>query len=217
MSQTIPTWQAELEAQNPGPSLRRIVLASAIIIGIGFGGFFAWGFTAQLDIAIPAQGSIVVESKRKTISILDPGILKELYVKEGARIEAGQPLLRLDDAQLQSQMGSLKIQNLTAIAKMTRLRAEQNGQRDIQFPQELIAAAAANIAVADLVTNESRVIKDRWAAYDATLAVQRKKIAQLEDQITALKAQADATQQRLGLTQKELVSMLELVTKGLAT
>lgn len=217
MSHSIPTWQAELEAQSPGPSLRRVILASALIIGIGFGGFFTWAFTAQLDTAIPASGTIVVESKRKTVSILDAGILKELYVKEGARVEAGQPLLRLDDAQLQSQMGSFKIQYLTATAKMARLRTEQSGQHDIQFPQELVAAAASNPAVADLVTNESRSIRDRWAAYDGMLAVQRKKIAQLDDQISALKAQADATQQRLGLTQKELVSMNELVGKGLAT
>ena len=120
MPQSIPAWQAEIEAQSTGPSLRRIALASALIIGIGFGGFFAWAFTAQLDTAVPAMGTIVVESKRKTVSILDAGILTEIYVKEGDRVEAGQPLLRLDEAQLQSQLGSLQVQNFAALAKMTR-------------------------------------------------------------------------------------------------
>jgi HlyD family secretion protein len=217
MPQSIPAWQAEIEAQSTGPSLRRVALASTLIIGIGFGGFFAWAFTAQLDSAVPATGSIVVESKRKTVSILDPGILTEIYVKEGDRVEAGQRLLRLDEAQLQSQLGSLKVQNLTAVAKMTRLRAEQSGKRDVQFPHDLLAAAASSKMDADIVANESQAMKDRWAAFDATLAVERKKIGQLEEQVAALKAQAEATQQRLAYTDKELVSVTELAGKGLTT
>jgi HlyD family secretion protein len=216
MSQTIPAWQAELESQGSGPSLRRIVIASAIIIAVGFGGFFAWAFTAQLDTAIPAMGSIVVESKRKTVSLLDPGIIKELYVKEGDRVEAGQPLLRFDDVQLQSQLGSLQMQNFATLAKLARLRAEQKGQHEIEFAPELLAAAARDSTVADFVTNETRTASDRWAAYDSLLSVQRKKIAQFDEQITALKVQSETIQQRLAFTQKELGNLTELVKKGLA-
>src|SRR5260221_14594874 len=90
MSQTIPAWQIEIEAQSPEPSLRRIALASLTIIGIGFGGFFTWACIAPLDSAVPATGSIVVESKRKTGSLLDAGILKTLYLKEGEQGQAGK-------------------------------------------------------------------------------------------------------------------------------
>jgi HlyD family secretion protein len=217
MSQTLPAWQAEIESHNSGPSLRRIVLASAIIIAVGFGGFFTWGFTAQLDTAIPAMGSIVVQSKRKTVSILDPGILTELYVKEGDRVEEGQSLLRLDDTQLQAQMGSLKLQEFATKAKLARLRAEQQGQREFEWPADILAAAGANKTFADLVNNEARTFKDRWATYDATLDVQNKKIAQLNAQITSLKAEAAATQERIEYSQKELVNLKELVNRGLIT
>lgn len=217
MSHLLPAWQHELELESSAPSLRRIVLASAIIIAIGFGGFFTWAFTAQIDTAIPAIGSIVVESKRKTVSILDPGILKELYVKEGDRVAGGQPLLQLDDTQLQAQLGSLQMQNFATLAKLSRLRAEQQGQHDITFPPELLAATAKNPTVADLVSNETRVMQDRWAAYDTLIDVQQKKIAQLNDQIAALKIETDTTQQRLAFTQKQLVNLTELVRKGLAT
>jgi HlyD family secretion protein len=217
MTQTIPAWQAEIEAQSTGPSLRRVALASAVIIAIGFGGFFVWAFVAQLDMAIPAMGSIVVESKRKTLSILDPGILTELYVKEGDRVEAGQPLLRLDEAQLNAQLGSLKVQYMAALAKTTRLRAEQSGQRDVQFPQDLVAAAAGSKIIADIVANESKSLKDRWAIYDATVDGVHKQIAQLGEQISALKAQIEATQQQLAYSDKELVNVTQLANKGLAT
>ncbi len=217
MLQTIPAWQIEIEAQSPEPSLRRIALASLAIISIGFGGFFTWACIAPLDSAVPATGSIVVESKRKTVSLLDSGILKALYVKEGDQVQAGQPLLRLDEEQILSQLGSLRVQHWTAIAKMSRLRAEQDNQHDIAFPAELLTAASTDRAVEQLVVNEQRVFQDRWTSYAGLLAVQRSKIAQSREQIVALQSQIDAVQLRLGYTMKEIEGTTELLAKGFAT
>jgi HlyD family secretion protein len=217
MSQLLPAWQAELESQGQAPSLRRIVLASALIIGIGFGGFFTWAFVAKLDIAIPAPGTVVVQSKRKTVSILDPGILTELYVKEGSRVDEGQSLLRLDDTQLQTQLGSFQVQDFTAQAKLLRLRAEQDGQRSFDWPPDVLSAAAGNKTYADLLKNEAQAFKDRWGTYDATLDVENKKIAQLEAQVTSFNDQSGTIKERIDYSQKELANLKELVNRGLIT
>jgi HlyD family secretion protein len=212
----IPNWQHEIEAADPEPSLRRILLASLAVVALGFGGFFSWACIAEIDSAVPATGSLVVESKRKTVSLLDAGILKTLFVKEGQMVRAGEPLLRLDEEQILSQLGSLKVQRWTAIAKVARLRAEQEEQHEIAFPEDLLAATSDR-AVAELVANERRGFADRWAGYEGTLAVQRAKISQSKEQLTAMQAQIDALQQRLGFTEKELEGVTELLGKGLAT
>lgn len=215
--QLMPVWQDTIEADDPGPSLRRIVITSLVIIGVGFGGFFTWAFIAPLDRAVPADGTVVVNSKRKTISVLDSGILSELFVKEGMRVEEGQPLLRLDSNQAESQLGSLKVQYWTAVAKLARLRTEQKGETAIPFPAELTAAAAKDASVAEVVSNEQVVIRDRWATYLGTQAVQDKKIGQSRDQITAFQAQAQATKQRLIYTEQELSGVNQLYASGFAT
>jgi HlyD family secretion protein len=212
----IPNWQREIEAASPAPSLRRIILASLAVVVVGFGGFFSWACIAEINSAVPATGALVVETKRKTVTLLDPGLLKTLYVKEGQRVRAGDPLLRLDEEQILSQLGSLKVQRWTAIAKIARLRAEQGEQHEVVYPDNLIAATSDQ-AVAELVTNERRVFADRSAAYEGTLAVQRAKISQSNEQITAMQAQTDALQQRLAFTEKELEGVSELLAKGLAT
>jgi HlyD family secretion protein len=217
MEQLTPTWQAALEADDRGPSLRRIVIGSLVIIVIGFGSFFGWALIAPIDTAVPATGMIVVETKRKSVSLLDAGILKELYVKEGSHVEAGQPLLRLDDAQALSQLGSLKVQHWTMVARTARLRAEQDARAAVAFPQDLLDAAAADPGVAALVANERHVFEDRLTTYNGTLAVQQKKASQLQEQITALKAQANSTRQRLAFTEQELAGVNELLAKGYAT
>ncbi|MBV8650957.1 MAG: HlyD family type I secretion periplasmic adaptor subunit, partial [Alphaproteobacteria bacterium] len=109
-----------------------------------------------------------------------------------------------------------KVQRWTAIAKIARLRAEQGEQHEIAFPDDLIGATRDQ-AVAELVANERRVFADRSTSYEGTLAVQRTKINQSNEQITAMQAQADALQQRLAFTDKELEGVSELLAKGLAT
>jgi HlyD family secretion protein len=213
---TVPAWQQAIEAESSEPSLRRIALASLAVVLLGFGGFFSWACIAEIDSAVPATGALVVETKRKTVSLLDPGILKVLYVKEGEAVHAGQSLLRLDEEQILSQLGSLKVQRWTAIAKIVRLRAEQDDRHELAFPDDL-RAATSDRAVGDLVANERRVFADRSAAYEGALAVQRAKINQSKEQITAMQAQQDALQQRLGFTEKELEGVVELLAKGLAT
>jgi HlyD family secretion protein len=215
--QLMPVWQETLEPEDEGPSLRRIVITSLVIIGVGFGSFFTWAFIAPLDRAVPADGTVVVNSKRKTISVVESGILSELYVKEGMRVEEGQPLLRLDSNQAQAQLGSLKVQYWTSVAKLARLRTEQKGETAIPFPAELTRAVATDPSVAEVMTNEQTVIRDRWATYLGTQAVQDKKIGQSRDQITAFQAQAQANKQRLAYTEQELGGVNQLYASGFAT
>lgn len=217
MTQISSTWHDSNEAADHGPSLRRIVISSLTVIAVGFGSFFAWAFIAPLDSAVPAAGTVVVNSKRKTVSVLEAGILSELYVSEGSRVEEGQPLLRLDSNQAGALLGSLKAQYWGVVARLARLRAEQKGEMEIVFPPELIAAAQTEAGLTDLITNERMVIRDRWNSYTGAQAVQDKKISQSRDQISALRAQASAMKQRLAYTEQELDGVNQLLASGFAT
>ena len=64
-----------------------------------FGGLGGWAAFAPLNGAVVAPAVVKVEGNRKTIQHLDGGIVKELRVKEGDRVEAGQTVIVLDDTQ----------------------------------------------------------------------------------------------------------------------
>jgi HlyD family secretion protein len=216
MTQQLPAWHAALDAEYPEPSLHRIVLAAALTIAIGFGGFATWAVLAPLDSGIPAMGQIVVASKRKTVSLLDPGILGELLVQEGDRVEAGQPLLRLDDTQARAALAQALAQRSAAQSKLARLSAEQQGNDTITFPPELTAAAAQDATLAELLKNEQRLFDSRRQSLKGALAVQQKKIAQLKEQIAAFDAQSAAAQTQLRLLEEHLGGMRELLAQGYA-
>ena len=87
------------------PSLRNLVLAGVAAIGVGFGGFGAWAVTARLDNAAVASGIVAVDSKRKTVSHLEGGILQTLLKAEGERVAPNEPLGGSPAAAVQQAVG----------------------------------------------------------------------------------------------------------------
>ena len=78
----VETWYQVLEREDveTSSSLRRPVIAGTVAVLLGFGGFLGWAFSADLDSAAVATGTVVVDSKRKTVSHLEGGILKRLLI-----------------------------------------------------------------------------------------------------------------------------------------
>ncbi|BAI74248.1 type I secretion membrane fusion protein (plasmid) [Azospirillum sp. B510] len=207
-------WTATIDAVPAEPSLRGTALAGTLAVLVGFGGFLLWGFTASLDSAALAAGTVMVESHRKTVSHLEGGILRDLLVKDGDLVQAGQVLLRMDSTQSQAVVAQLQGQYWTALARLGRLRAEQSEAPKPLFADELVKAARDNPVAAEALAVEERLFRSRTDSYEAQLGIQRRQISQLRDEIAALDSQRVATSDRLRYTQDELRVVRDLLAKG---
>lgn len=197
-------------------SLRRLALAGAATMVLGFGGLGGWAAVAKLESAVPASGTLVVQSKRKTVSLLDSGILRELLVAEGERVSAGQVLLRLDDGQARAAVKQARARLIGAQARIARLAAELGEQEGFEIP-EALREAAGDETVAPLLAAEAALFDARRASFEGAVAVQQRRIAQLEQQIAAFRAQGAAHASRLSLLRQELRGVNELLARGFAT
>ena len=210
-------WLAEAEASLPQGSLRRIALWSLLTVLVGFGGLTTWAALARVDSAVPATGTVVASGKRKTVSLVDSGILKTLLVQEGDKVAAGQPLLQLDDVQPRAAMAQAHVQYWSAVARAARLDAEAADQRALPVSPALGDAAKADPAVAAAVAAEAYQFQSRWGALDANTRVEERKIAQQDAQVAALRAQIASAGLRLGLIREELRGVDFLMARGLST
>ncbi|WP_372619143.1 HlyD family type I secretion periplasmic adaptor subunit [Falsiroseomonas sp.] len=209
--------EAALEKAMPAPSLRGIALASVVTLVLGVGGLIGWAAATPIERAVVANGALVAEGRRKTIQLLEPGLLRELLVREGERVAAGQPLLRLDVTQADALANQARVQRWAAAARLARLRAEQRDARELAMPAEVLAAAEADPVIAAMVGDEQRLFAARWLALDGTMAVQEAKLAQFQEQLAAAQAQKAAFATRLRATREELAGVNQLLARGFAT
>jgi HlyD family secretion protein len=204
------TFAHELDAE---PSLRPTITAGIIIIVAFFVGFLGWSLFAQLDSATMSQGTVVVDSHRKTVQHLEGGILRELLVREGEAVKSGQPVALLDTTQADSQLGQIVSQLVAAQARIARLRAEQEGSLVLEFPEGL-KKQSSDPVVAETLSTQLKLFQARWRAYESSEAVVQKRIDQLQEDIISNQAQLTAATQRLALLEEERVSVAQLLEKG---
>lgn len=107
---------AALEVQETPPSplghWLLCLLAGLFTLGI------LWACLGEVDIVVSAPGRIVPNGQVKRVQAPESGTVLEVLTSEGARVEAGQPLIRLDptyaeadDLRIRKQLNGLALQN----------------------------------------------------------------------------------------------------------
>jgi HlyD family secretion protein len=200
----------ELDAE---PSLRPTVTAGIAIVLAMVCAFFGWSLYARLDSASISQGTLVVDSHRKTVQHLEGGILRELLVREGEVVKSGQTVALLDTTQADSQLGQITSQLVAAQARIARLRAEQEGSLVLDFPAELTAQRDDPL-VAETMSTQLKLFQARWRAYESSEAVLQKRIDQLQEEIASSQSQLTAVTRRLALMEEERANVAQLLEKG---
>ena len=191
------------------------VFAGILIIALAFGGVGTWASTAPLDSAIIAPGSVKVDSNRKKIQHLEGGIIEEILVGDGDRVEKGDTLVRLDDTQARAELQRLLDQYYAAQAREARLIAEREDKESIDFPDELLAQKEERNLV-DAIKGQRQVFEARQESVKGQIEILQQRISQLREQIQGLQAQLTAKREQVELIQQELESVQTLYEKGYA-
>ena len=72
--------------------------------------FFIWASISELEEVTRGNGKVIASSKVQIIQNLEGGIVKDIFVKTGQRVEEGQALVKLVDTQFRGDLNSAKQQ-----------------------------------------------------------------------------------------------------------
>ena len=97
----------------------------------------------NLTVTVTANGTVQPELS-VNMSPKNSGILKQLFVKEGDRVQKGQLLAKMDDSNLQGQLLQSQGQVTQAQANLAKLKAG-NRPQDIAQAQAELGQAQANL------------------------------------------------------------------------
>ena len=151
---------AASSAQDAAPAKSDAGRIGLIALAVAFGGFLLWASLAPLDEGVPAQGTVAIDTKRKTVQHLSGGIVKEVLIGEGDTVQEGQLLIKLDSAVARSNYESVRQRYLGLRAMQGRLMAEQSQQAHITFHPDL-QAAASDPLIREQMQNQEQLFMTR--------------------------------------------------------
>ena len=212
-SPTESTTSAPSHSSDPA-GLRPTLIAGVAVVGIFFGGLGGWAGLAPLNSAAMAPGTVIVQTNRKAVQLLEGGIVGEILVKDGDRVRAGQGLLRLDQTPPRANLELLMGRKMTAAALEARLIAERDNKPKVIFPRWL--ADNPSQKGSEIMAGERSVFASRREAMSGQIAVLRWRNAQFSEETRGLKGQIKAEERQLSLIREELKEVRSLLKAGMA-
>jgi HlyD family type I secretion membrane fusion protein len=202
------------EPQAPDERLRGTALVGWLIVFLFFGVFGLWSVLAPLNGAVVGQGVVKTEGNRKSVQHLDGGIVKEMRVKEGDAVKAGDVLVVLDETQARAEFDILTQMFLVTRATEERLRAEYAKSDALVMPADL-KARGNDPVLAGIWNGQLHQFESRRNTLEGQRKVLSEKIAQLEHQIKGGEAQFKSYEDQYVSVQAEMASIKKLVDQGL--
>lgn len=170
----------------------------------------AWIALAPLSGAVVANGFVKTELNRKTIQHQEGGIVREILVREGQQVKAGQPLVAIGDPRMNATLGMQQDQMTMELIRKARLEAELRMSAAFHCSAEL----AARPGSADYLERERVLFNARRKSLNEQIASLSEQIRETEAQIKSLEVQVGATDRGTRTAREELEINEKLVQQG---
>lgn len=138
--------------------------------------FIVWAWQAELDQITRAQGQIIASGRTQVIQASDGGVLYQLLVKEGDKVDKGQLLARLDANKLRAAYNETRSREVALRATVARLRAELFGG-DPAFTSDLAYYPEFRNNQEALLEKRRASISEETAALQKMLDLAQKELA----------------------------------------
>lgn len=148
----------DIQRENEFSGASRIITISIllfILLGV-------WAWFGTLDEVSTGTGKVVPSSREQILQSLDGGIVTEVLVHEGDKVQAGQIVARLDPTRSESNVGESAARYRASLASSVRLNAEVS-DLPLVFPDSLKAWP-------ELTASEMRLYKSRRAQLNDSAA-----------------------------------------------
>ncbi|MCE4058295.1 HlyD family type I secretion periplasmic adaptor subunit [Pseudomonas sp. Au-Pse12] len=166
-----------------------------------------WANFAVIDEVTKGEGKAIPSSKVQKIQNLEGGIVSELYVKEGQVVEAGAPLIRLDDTRFQSNVGETETVRLSMLLRVERLSAEVD-ERELSFPADAVKEAPGQAA------SERSLYQSRRQQLHDEIGGLQEQLIQKQQELREFTSKQAQYRQQLGLQRQEIAMSEPLVAQG---
>jgi HlyD family type I secretion membrane fusion protein len=160
-----------------------------------------WSATAPLSGAIVAPAQVKVELNRKTVQHQEGGIVREILVRDGQKVRAGEPLVVVGDVRSDAALSLQRDQLRAELVRKARAAAEATLAPRFAPPQ---AEAASEHAAREraLFAARRRTLDEQVASLEAQISDAQAQTVALESQIAAGETSARLSVEELEINDK---------------
>ena len=176
------------------------------------GVFGIWLGMAPLNSAAVAVGKINVVSNKKIIQHLEGGVVDKIFVKDGDVVKAGDPLVEIKNAALQSEIGIVRADYLRTSAIVSRLEAQKDDASEIKFSDDIKQISGYE----EVANGQISIFNEQKKLLDNEKTILKQRIKQLENQIQGAKAIMSAKKDRIASLNEEIREWERLFKEQLA-
>jgi HlyD family type I secretion membrane fusion protein len=167
-----------------------------------------WCATAPLSGAVIAPAQLKVELNRKTVQHQEGGIVREILVRDGQKVHAGDPLVIIGDVRNDAALRVAQDQLQSEQARKARATAEAAFETrigDVESPQT---------TTAEYWVRERALFAAHRHMLDETIASLQAQIRDSQAQVAALQSQIEATEKSARLSAEEVEINEKLARQG---
>jgi epimerase transport system membrane fusion protein len=192
---------------------RPLVRAGLIVIAATALGFGGWAALAPLSGAVIAPGFVKIDLNRKVVQHQEGGIVREIRVRDGDRVQQGQTVVVLEDVRVDATVDTLSTQLVAERAKSARLAAEAAYAAKPAFPADILRREN-ELKVTETLERERALFQTRRAGVESQVALLRRQIREIEGEAAALNDQLAAEARALALQREELKANEDLLRQN---
>src|SRR6516162_11145999 len=109
-------WYADVPHRTYVPTAAGFTAIVIFLLGFGY-----WSNTALIAGAVITSGAFVTTGQNKIIQHLEGGVIRDILVREGDTVEAGQTVIQLDDTAPRAELDRLVLRHMRSAAMEARL------------------------------------------------------------------------------------------------
>jgi adhesin transport system membrane fusion protein len=194
---------------------QQVIRARGLLYGVVaiFVILLIWSAFATVDEVTRGEGKVIPSRQLQIVQSVDGGVVEQIFVREGQRVQQGQLLVRIDPTRFVANLTEGSARAFALNAKIERLSALVDGTP--YEPDEPAGAEAGQGSEAAMIlAQERQYYFESRRQLDERLLIARQQLAQRRNELREVEAALRAAERAHQMAQEEITITRPLLASG---